>query len=66
MLSQKHGAFFVLSATAAGINLPSGGTKNGKPRTVVMTAEVRSLVTALIDGKTANDFVFTHDDGAVR
>ncbi|MFZ2003163.1 MAG: tyrosine-type recombinase/integrase [Candidatus Sulfotelmatobacter sp.] len=45
------------------INLPSGGTKNGKPRTIVMTAEVRSLVTASIHGKTANDFVFTHDDG---
>jgi len=46
------------------INLPSGGTKNGKPRLIVMTAEVRSLVTALIHGKTANDFVFTHDDGS--
>jgi integrase len=45
------------------INLPSGGTKNGKPRTIVATSEVRSLVTASIHGKTANDFVFTHDDG---
>ncbi len=46
------------------INLPSGGTKNGKPRTIVMTAEVRSLVTASIHGKAANDFVFTHADGS--
>jgi integrase len=46
------------------INLPSGGTKNGKPRLIVMTAEVRSLVTASIHGKAANDFVFTHDDGS--
>ena len=46
------------------INLPPGGTKNGKPRTIVMTAEVRRLVTASIDGKAANDFVFTHDDGS--
>jgi len=45
------------------INLPAGATKNGKARTVVMTQEVRALVAALIEGKTADDFVFTHDDG---
>jgi len=45
------------------INLPAGATKNGKPRVIVMTAEVRALVEASIDGKTANDYVFTHDDG---
>jgi integrase len=46
------------------INLPAGATKNSRARTLVMTAEVRSLVAALIHGKTANDFVFTHDDGS--
>jgi integrase len=46
------------------INLHSGGTKNGKPRTIVMTAEARSPVTVLIHRKTANDFVFTHDGGS--
>src|ERR1035441_8083154 len=45
------------------INLPAGATKNGKARTVVMTAEVLALVTALIHGKQPDDFVFTHDDG---
>lgn len=45
------------------INLPAGATKNGKPRVIVMTAEVRALVEASIHGKTANDYVFTHDDG---
>jgi len=45
------------------INLPAGATKNGKARTVVMTAEVLALVTALIQGKQPDDFVFTHDDG---
>jgi integrase len=44
------------------INLPAGATKNGKARTVVMTAEVLALVTASIHGKSADDFVFTHDD----
>lgn len=46
------------------INLGAGGTKNGKARTVVMTQEVRGLVTASIQGKSANDFVFSHDDGS--
>jgi integrase len=48
------------------IDLPPGATKNGKARTVVMTAEVRSLVTAMLRGKTANDFVFTHDQHEQR
>ena len=46
------------------INLPSGGTKNGKPRTIVMTAEVRALVEASIEGKQPNAFVFRHPDGS--
>jgi integrase len=45
------------------INLPAGGTKNSKARTVVMTQEVLVLVTASIQGKQPDDFVFTHDDG---
>lgn len=46
------------------INLPSGGTKNGKPRTIVMTAEVRALVEASIEGKQPDAFAFSHDDGS--
>jgi integrase len=43
-------------------NLLAGTTKNPRPRTLVMTAEVLGLVTASVHGKAANDFVFTHDD----
>jgi len=43
--------------------LTAGATKNGKARMVVMTAEVLALVTALIQDKQLDDFVFTHDDG---
>jgi integrase len=46
------------------INLPSGGTKNGKPRTIVMTAEVRALMEASIEGKKPDAFAFSHDDGS--
>lgn len=46
------------------INLPAGATKNGKARTICMTSEVRTLVTALIQGKRPDDFVFTYDDGS--
>lgn len=46
------------------INLPAGGTKNGKARTLVMTQEVLVLITALVEGKQPDDFVFTHDDGS--
>src|ERR1019366_762934 len=46
------------------INLLAGATKNGKARTVVMTAEVLALVTASIENKKPHDFVFTHDDGS--
>ena len=45
------------------INLPAGATKNGKPRMVVMTSEVRALVTASIQGKRNDDYAFTRDDG---
>ena len=44
------------------INLLAGATKNGKARVVVMTAEVRALVAASIEGKKPSDYVFTHDD----
>jgi integrase len=46
------------------INLPAGGTKNGMPRTIVMTTEVMVLITALIEGKRPNDHVFTRPDGS--
>jgi integrase len=46
------------------INLLAGATKNGKARTIVMTAEVLALVTASIEGKAKSDYVFTHDDGS--
>jgi integrase len=46
------------------INLLAGATKNGKARTIVMTREVLTLVTALIQGKKQDDYVFTHDDGS--
>jgi integrase len=46
------------------INLLAGATKNGKARVIVMTAEVRALVAALIEGKQPNDYVFTHEDGS--
>jgi integrase len=46
------------------INLPAGATKNGKARTIVMTSEVRSLVTASIQDKRPDDFALTHDDGS--
>jgi integrase len=46
------------------INLPAGATKNGRPRMVVMTSEVRALVTASIQDKGNDDHVFTRDDGA--
>lgn len=45
------------------INLPAGATKNGKARTVVMTSEVTTLVTALMHGKQPDDHVFTRPDG---
>jgi integrase len=46
------------------IDLLAGATKNSKARTLVMTTEVLALVTALIQGKRPDDFVFTHDDGS--
>jgi hypothetical protein len=52
-----------VNLTDGTINLSAGATKNSRARTLVMTIEVRGLVTALIHEKTANDFVFTHDDG---
>jgi integrase len=52
-----------INLTDGTINLPSGGTKNGRPRVVAWTQEVRGLVTASIEGKAANDYAFTRDDG---
>lgn len=46
------------------INRLAGATKSGKARTIVMTREVLTLVTALIQGKKQDDYVFTHDDGS--
>lgn len=43
------------------INL--GDSKNGDPRIIVMTAEVRTLLAALIEGKRDDDHVFTRKDG---
>ena len=45
------------------IYLPGAVTKNGKPRTVVMTPEVRSLLAACIENKTPDAFVFTRANG---
>lgn len=53
-----------VNLTDSTINLPAGATKNSKGRALVMTQEVCGLVRALIHGKTANDFVFTYDDGS--
>ncbi len=39
------------------IDLPAGATKNGKARTVVMTREVLTLITARVQGKQPADYV---------
>jgi uncharacterized repeat protein (TIGR03803 family) len=43
------------------INL--GDSKNGDARLIIMTGEVRALLTALVQGKKEDDFVFTREDG---
>src|ERR1019366_3595065 len=45
------------------ITLFAGTTKNGEARTVKMTQEVSTLLTACIIGKKPDDFVFTRSDG---
>jgi integrase len=41
-------------------------TKNGEPRTLAMTSEVRALMLALIEGKEPDDHVFTRTDSKGR
>jgi integrase len=45
------------------ITLFAGTTKNGEGRTVKMTQEVSTLLTACVIGKKPDDFVFTRSDG---
>lgn len=44
------------------IRLEAGTTKNGEGRVIVMTREVKTLLTACILGKQPDDFVFTRPD----
>jgi integrase len=58
----------LLGLRAGQISLPEntinlGDSKNGDPRIIVMTAEVRTLLAALIHGKRDTDHVFTREDG---
>lgn len=48
------------------IRLEPRQTKNKKPRTVVMTAEVHSLLSILLAGKGKDDFVFTRTGSKQR
>jgi len=45
------------------IRLEPGTTKNHDGREVFMTDAVRHILAALVEGKSANDFVFTRKDG---
>ncbi len=45
------------------IRLDPGSTKNGEGREVTMTPEVEELLRASVDGKRADDYVFTREDG---
>jgi site-specific recombinase XerD len=58
----------LLGLRAGQISLPEntitlGDSKNGDPRIIVLTAEVRTLLAALIEGKRDNDPVFTRENG---
>jgi site-specific recombinase XerD len=58
----------LLGLRAGQVSLPEntinlGDSKNGDPRVIVMTAEVRTLLAALIHGKRDDDHVFTREDG---
>jgi integrase len=46
------------------IRLEPGTTKNGKGRTVKMTQEVSTLLTACASGKQPDDALFTREDGS--
>ncbi len=60
VLNLKVNQVDLLSRT---IRLKAGETKNDEGRTVKMTDEVVVLLTACVQGKQADDFVFTRDDG---
>jgi integrase len=45
------------------IRLEAGTTKNNEGRTIKMTREVATLLTACVIGKKPDDFVFTRDNG---
>src|ERR1035438_1968764 len=45
------------------IRLEAGTTKNGEGRTIKMTREVATLLTACVIAKQPDDFVFTRDNG---
>lgn len=45
------------------IRLNPGTTKNGEGREVTLTPEVEGLLRASVEGKEADDFVFTREDG---
>jgi integrase len=46
------------------IRLNPGETKSGEGRAVTMTADVFTLLSACVSGKSASDFVFTRESGA--
>jgi integrase len=50
-----------LNFAAGRIRLDVGTTKNGHGRIAVMTANVRALLAACVEGKTGSDCVFTRD-----
>jgi integrase len=45
------------------LRLFAGATKNGKPRSVKLPADVNDALAACAKGKTANDYLFTWPDG---
>lgn len=52
-----------VNLTANTIRLEPGTTKNDEGREVTMTLPVRMLLKQCIDGKKADDYVFTREDG---
>ena len=45
------------------ISLPPSKSKNKKPRLIAVTAEIKSLLAMLVQGKQPNDYVFTRMEG---
>jgi integrase len=45
------------------ISLPSSKSKNKQPRIVAMTSEVKAMLSMLMVGKQADDYVFTRTEG---